>query len=431
MCWRKRWYILFACVYAFILGASSLFAESILIDVEDHDASGPVKEVIETQAGFEEFHGKRRQSTISVVRKIMFNRQGKKTSEVMYSGGNWTQDVYYIYDDAGVLKEIRYLGSSWEKFQRFDETGKMIEEIRNDTKNDWILESWIETKEKNGSTIEYKSYYSDGRIARNEITSFDRTGKVTEKLHDPRGEDFRRWEYDYDVAGNLVQGKYFDKSYIPKDSWGSAYDERGNLTEVRHSYKPYKDRVHLQDKDILHSIRTYFFDEQDRLTRQLVRRYSQNGDLEYVFSYSYDIRGNIIEELYQHREDGFSTRWSYGYDSMNERTRETFYHSGGEVFTGYLVTNEYDAEGRLVDTIRCDLSGSQQSRTSHTYNGHGHLIESATYNPDNSLNSKTTYEYTYDEWGNWVERRTLTSNNLREAYSIPTLVDFRRISYYE
>ena len=250
-------------------------------------------------------------------------------------------------------------------------------------------------------------------------------------MHDPRGEDFRRWEYDYDAAGNLVQGKYFDTSYIPKDTFNSTYDERGNLTEVRHSYTQYKDKLHLQNQDILYSIRTYLYDDQNRLTWQLVRRYSQNGDLEYIFSYSYDTRGNIKEEVYQHREYGFSTKWSYAYDPMNERTRETFYNSEGVVFTGYLVTNEYDSESRLLDTIRCDLLGAQQSRTSHTYNGYGHLIESATYNPDNSLNNKTTYEYKYDEWGNWVERRTLTTNNLREAYSIPTLVQFRTISYYE
>jgi len=427
----KRLYILFFCVPAFVLCASFLNAETVPLDVADHDASGPVKEVIESQAGFEEFHGKRRQSTISVVRRIMFNRQGKKTNEVMYSGGNWSQDVYYIYNDSGVLKEIRYLGSSWEKLQRFDETGKMIEEIRNDTKNDRTLENWIKTTEKDGITIEYKSYHSDGRIALHEVTSFHREGRVTGKLHDPRGEDFRRWEYDYDAAGDLVRGKYFDRSSIPKDSFSSTYDERGNLIEVRHSYTQNKDKLNLQNQDILHSIRTYSYDDRNRLIRQLVRRYSQNGDLEYIFSYSYDIRGNIKEELYQHREDGFTTRWSYVYDPMNERTRETFYNSEGMVFTGYLVTNEYDAEGRLVDTIRYNLSGAQQSRTSHTYNSHGHLTESATYNPDNSLNSKTNYEYTYDEWGNWVERRTLTTNNLREAYSIPTLVQFRRISYYE
>jgi hypothetical protein len=139
----------------------------------------------------------------------------------------------------------------------------------------------------------------------------------------------------------------------------------------------------------------------------------------------------VIEEVYQHEEASFSTKWSYTYDPMNERTRETFYNSEGMVFTGYHVTNEYDSDGRLVDTIRHDLSGVQKSRTSHSYNEHGHLTESTTYNPDNSLNSMTTYEYIYDEWGNWIEKRTFTTNNLRETYNIPTLVQFRTISYYD
>lgn len=419
----KRWYILLTCVTALLLCASSLYAEPVFLDVKHHNLSGPVKKVIETHADFKEIHGKWRQSGISLVQEIMFNRQGKKTSELMYSGGNRTQEVDYIYDDSGTIKEIKYIGSNWEKIQHFDDSGKMIEEIQHDTRYDRILENWIEAKEKNGTTIEYKSYYSDGSLSRYEMTSFDRAGRVTKKLNDPAGEDFRRWEYGYNTAGNLVQGKYFDKSYSPKDTWHSTYDRRGNLTEVRHG--------NIQYKDNLHSIRTYFYDDRNRLIRQLVRRYSQNGDLEYIFSYSYDVQGNIIEEVYQHKEESFSTKWSYAYDPMNKRTRETFYNSEGVVFTGYIVTNEYDSESRLVDTVRSDLSGTHQSRTSHTYNGHGHLTESATYHPDNSLNNKTTYEYTYDEWGNWVEKRTFTTNNLHEAYNIPTLIQFRTISYYD
>lgn len=341
----------------------------------------------------------------------------------MYSRGNWTQKVDYTYDGSGMIKEIKYVGRNWEKIQYFDRSGKMIEEIRHDTRYDRILESWNKTRGKNGITIEYNSYYSDGRLSQYEMTSFNRAGRVIKKLNDPAGEDFRRWEYDYDAAGNLVRGEYFDKSYIPKDTLHSTYDGQGNLTEVR--------RSNIQYKDNLHSVRTYFYDDRNRLTRQLVRRYSKNGDLEYIFSYSYDIHANIIEEVYQHVGENFSTKWSYSYDNMNKRTRETFSNSEGVAFTGHLVTNEYDSEGRLMDTIRYDLFGTQQSRKSHTYNEHGHLTENAAYNPDNSLNNKTTYEYTYDKWDNWIEKRTFTTNNLREAYNIPTMIQFRTISYYD
>jgi len=419
----KRWYLLLAWVSSFILYVSPLYAEHVSFDLKQHDLNGPVKNVIETNADFKDIHGKWRQSGIHLLQEIMFNRQGKKTNEIMYSGGNQTQKVDYIYDGSGMIMEIKYIGINWEKIQHFDESGKMIEEIRHDTRYDRILESWLKTEEKHGITIEYKNYYSDGRLHRYETTSFDRAGRVKKKVNDPAGDDFRKWEYDYDADGNLLQGKYFDKSYNPKETWHSAYDERGNLVEVRHN--------NIQYKSNLHSIRTYFYDDRNRLIRQLVRRYSQNGDLEYTFSYSYDVLGNVIEEVYQHEEANFSTKWSYTYDPMNERTRETFYNSEGMVFTGYHVTNEYDSDGRLVDTIRHDLSGVQQSRTSHSYNEHGHLTESTTYNPDNSLNSVTTYEYIYDEWGNWIEKRTFTTNNLRETYNIPTLVQFRTISYYD
>ncbi len=418
----KRRQIPLACVTAFLLGASLLYAETASLELKQHDLTGPVKKVSETQARFKEIHGKWKQSEIYLVQEIMFNRQGKKTNEIMYSGGNWTQKVDYTYGGSGMIKEIKYNGSNWEKIQHFDESGKMIEEIRHDTRYDRILESWKKTRGKNGTTVEYSSYYSDGRLSRKELTSFDTAGRVIKKLNDPAGENFQRWEYSHDAAGNLVQGKYFETYYIPQDTWQSTYDERGNLIEVRHSNTQYRDN--------LHSTRSYFYDDGNRLTRQLVSRYTQNGELEYTFSYSYDARGNVIEEVYNHREESFSTEWSYAYDQMNKRARETFTNSEGVAFTGYLVSNEYDSEGRLVDTTRYDLSGTQQSRTSHTYNGHGHLTETATYNPDNSLCNRTTYEYTYDERGNWVEKRTFATNNLRETYNIPTLIQFRTISYH-
>ncbi|MBA7621231.1 hypothetical protein ES703_28589 [subsurface metagenome] len=355
-----------------------------------------------------------------LVQKITFNTHGKKIKEVRYSTGSKSQEIDYIYNRAGRLREIRDVGDDWKRIQRFDESGKKTEEIKSHKYSDQVWESWKQLTTANGTTIEYKSYNNDGKLNRNEITSFDRAGRVTEKRYEPKYGDHRRWEYKYDDAGNLRQGKFYEKNYDRPDVWSSSYDGRGNLIEVRH----------VQDEDWLHSKRSYFYDDRDGMIRQVVQGYSKSGDLEYTWTYIYDSRGNVIEEVYRHQGKTFQIKWSYAYDRNNERTGEIFYNSQDSVFSGYRTTNEYDSQNRLIETIRYDLSGTQQSRTRYTYNYYEELTENIVYNPDNSLNHKTTYEYEYDQRRNWIVMRTFYTNNVEERYKTPTLIQFRTIKYY-
>ncbi len=401
---------------AVLLFLPRLSAESVIVDSQGLGLKGAVKELVEEQTTYERTRGDYARENKQRIQRIIFNIRGQKTKEWLYGG----RDIEYGYDEAGRLKEITDSSLAEVTVTLFDETGKKVEETRRDRK-EHIWESWKRIKSENGEVIEYKSYGNDKRTLQHQTTSFNRAGQITKKWFDTNWSDPKRWEYEYDQAGNLIKGEYYEKGFSTPEVRSSSYDERGNLIEVRHTYG---------ERD-LRSKRSYFYDAGNRLTRQIVRWYSDNDVLDHTFAYTYDSRGNTIEETYRHLVIPFKTKWSYAYSQRNEGTGEEFYNSEGVVFAGYRTTNEYDSQDRLLEEARYDLSEQQLSRSRYTDNAHGDLLASINYNPDNSLNYMTSYEYEYDRNNNWIVKRTLTTNNLKEEYNILSSKDDRTITYFD
>ncbi len=442
---RKKFFAFGICILAFQFCISSLFSETRARDTDLLGLYGPVKEIIEKQSIFKMIHGDWRKEREHFVQRIIFNTYGNKIQEIRYdSSGNISQEIDYTYDSTEKLREIRDIGNYAETIKRFDESGKKVEEIQYYKYSDQIRNSWKQVIHSYGTTIEYKEYTSDGGLYRSETTVFNKSGKVIQKRNNPARGDPRKWEYEYDIEGKLIRGKFYERLIDRPHVWYSSYDERGNLIEVHHRW----------DDGRAHSKRVHIYDDENRMKRQIVQWYSESEAVEFTYTYFYDTRGNCIEEVYQHHGISFETKWSYAYNHKDEKTLEAFYNSQGLLFSekqteydvagktsevesvkgisfGYRTINEYNSQNRLLETIRYDLSGEQQYRRTYIYNNQGDLVEDINYNPDDSLNSKSTYEYEYDEKGNWVVKRTFKTDNLKEQYNFPSVFQKRSIIYYE
>jgi hypothetical protein len=247
-------------ISASLLDVSFLYAEMRSRDTDHLGLSGPVKELTEKQSTFKMVYGDWVQQNEYPLYKMTFDTKGKKIKETRYNNhgirsqeidyvydsagrkikeimydnsGLKSQEIDYIYSDAGRLKEIRDDSAHEERIQRYDESGEKIEEIRRDKDSNSVEESWEIIENADGMTVEYKDYYKSGVVNIHETTSFDRVGRMTEKL-EKRYSDFRQWRYEYDSAGNLIQGEFYDESYlIPVDVWSSSYNERGDPVEIR------------------------------------------------------------------------------------------------------------------------------------------------------------------------------------------------------
>jgi len=72
----------------------------------------------------------------------------------------------------------------------------------------------------------------------------------------------------------------------------------------------------------------------------------------------------------------------------------------GSVFVGKTLYT-YDLQGKLIETVSYNSDNSLLSKTVYTYADTGNLVEMVSYNADGSLDSKT--EYTYDDAGRLTE----------------------------
>lgn len=424
---------------------------------------GHVKTLQVSRAVYEDRNGQWVRKTAALQSKVEFKETGYKTEEWFY--GDYSRRNTYAYDDTGrmvAFEEYRSgrLVSSWEMsfgpdgssfsqfnykddgsigskiLRRFDTAGEKLSDIHYDDKG-ITVQRWERDRTTTGTVITYSP-----RWGGYESTRFDSRGRMTE-MRKGRGDNLQKWTYTYDAADLLTEASYTDKTVSP-DVYTFRYDSAGNLVEV----------LHKQTSGVPVAKRRYTYSSTGSPATETVDWFDREGTLDHTWFYSYDIAGNIVDKEYRHARRPFACRWAYRYDGSGLITRETFYDSDDRVFTmtektydgrgnkisesssgrgvaqGFRVIYEYDAAGRLLETVRYDLEGRLQSRESSRYNEKVDLTESARYNPDGSLTSSTKYQYVYDQGGNWIERTTLVTDNAKETYDLYTEIVSQTLSYY-
>ncbi len=400
---------IYRCLIFVSLLTSPLHPQAVQTDTAQMGLRGLVRMVQERRTVYEERNGVWVRQPVSLVRKVEFNEAGYKTEEQFYSGRGRRNT--YAYDEAGrlVAREEYSAGrlvSSWEKsfdpdgsgtlqlryntdgsvsskiVLRFDTAGEKLSEIHYDDKG-IIVQRWERRQTATGAVISHSP-----RWGGYEITRFDSQGQITE-MRKGSGDTLQKWTYDYDTRGRLTEARYSDGTAFSPDVYTFRYDSNDKLLEVSHS----------RMSGVLVVKRRYTYS--GSTTAETVDWFDQEGRLDHTWIYSYDTAGNIVDKEYRHAQRPFSCQWAYRYDLADRITMVTFYDSQGRVFTmtettydgmgnkiserssgrgfamGFRVIYEYDAAGRLLETVRYDLDGRLQSRESSRYNETGDLTESA------------------------------------------------------
>jgi hypothetical protein len=425
---------------------------------------GPVRYLEVSRALYKDLDGKWIRQAAELQSRVEFNEAGYKTEERTYGSHGLIRRNTYTYDTQGRLMAREEYGSgglvlSWEKLsspkgysttqirydndgsvsnkvlQSFDSAGDMLSNIHYDDKGNTV-QRWERSRIGTGSRISYHPRWGDY-----EITRFDSQGRMVE-MRKGSGSSLQKWTYEYDTLDRVTEARYSDNNVLSPDIYTFHYNSTGALLEVFHS----------RSSGLPVVKRRYTYARSGSPSTETVQCYDPEGTLDFTWIYGYDAAGNVLDKEYRHALRLFSCRWTYRFDSSDRVIEEIFYDSEGRVFTtaetaydgrgnkvsecssgrgvaeGFRVIYEYDEAGRLLETIRYDLEGRQQSRQSSRYNTD--LVETASYNPDGSLMSSTGYRYVYDEVDNWTERTTLSTNNAKETYDVITEVMSRTLGYF-
>jgi hypothetical protein len=196
----------------------------------------------------------------------------------------------------------------------------------------------------------------------------------------------------------------------------------------------------VEGKPQLDSVTTY-----DVAGNRLKREVYDKGELSSVYNYSFlegdrVVKIDIIRVSYNVGSSGpsgtkpsnprYTYKFKYKFDGRGNRTEEAWYGNDGSLTRRHV--NVYDAKGNRSEWSIYSANSKQAFlRRGYTYDGHGNVIEEASYGLNGSVENRWTYSYEFDQNGNWIKRkrmRLVVKDG--ESHSEPYDVNYRTIIYF-
>jgi len=238
---------------------------------------------------------------------------------------------------------------------------------------------------------------------------------------------------EYNPAGQLLyRGAYTSgekKSEILSQDT-NRYDEGGRLVETTTIHSKYSN---LPDKKI------YIYDDHGNLKEK--KGFDSNNNLLGSYSYLYDPEGNVVEERSSGTNKLYYSNWvqKRRYDANGRMIEESSYEEQDgrlvpyDFRLGYYKrVNLYDSQGRVVGTNYIGLDEGLYRTESTKFDDRGNEIESTTFNADGTINSRESYSYEFDRYGNAIKDTTyewLTEDG--KSFFRPKDVTYRTITYFK
>jgi hypothetical protein len=204
-----------------------------------------------------------------------------------------------------------------------------------------------------------------------------------------------QWTYKY------TKGKLNASGYITTES---KYDEKGNVIEVIN----YKSTGQISSKLL------YKYDEKNNRTEYQKFQKLNKPDIELSFkqSFTYDEKGNKKLEVgfdglnnyrieYNYLPDGKTKNIiKYNADNSIAEKWESSYNGNIQTINvlkrgttlDYTLIRKTDSKNNLVEEIRNDAKGKEQSRVTTEYDGNNNVTATAEYY-SGKLSKKYTYVY--------------------------------------
>jgi YD repeat-containing protein len=236
----------------------------------------------------------------------------------------------------------------------------------------------------------------------------------------------------YDVNGQALVESYYDDEGEILYSETYVYDAGGHVIEQQTGHSPY---LYLPDRKV------FIYNAQGNVVEE--NGYDLQNKLLGKYTYAYDAQGNVIEweslKLDESKPVYGNSLTRYRYDADGNRVENSTYQREGSGLKRYDFSIGYykqiylyDSKGRQVATNYYSLDEKLYRTSIDLFDNKDNVIESAEYNPDGTIHSRTRYDYEFDKHGNWTKQ--LTSEWVTEdgkSFFRPTEVDYRAITYFK
>lgn len=234
-----------------------------------------------------------------------------------------------------------------------------------------------------------------GRDKRDTMVSerkFDAQGRITQERYRTRMH-INRITYTYNRKGLCTERREYDAERMLFFRYRFKYDRWGNQIEEQS----------IAPDGTLTSLSRSTYNEQGHEVEKRLRR----GESADHIKYTYDNRGNVIEE--EKKTNGaFSVRRLYRYDDHNNKIEDTQFEQDGSVTT-QRFEYKYDSNGLLLEEQIFNRENQPTTRYAFHYDPDGRCIQRSQYDNQGNFNSSfITYnngQKTEERWMNSSEKQ--------------------------
>lgn len=218
----------------------------------------------------------------------------------------------------------------------------------------------------------------------------------------------KKFSYDrfFDKEGNDITS---ERMGIIRNPDILKYDERGNVI----------DRASFSGDETLLWRSLYTYDDFDRVIE--IRSVDEHSNLITIDEIEYDKEGNKIRTEKLDADGTSILKTIYRYDTVNNQVFYTEYKKG-QFYIRY--THRYDLKNNLIEKQWIDTIGRCYSRTLFEYTDKNEPLREITYDGDGQITHKKVFDYVFDQYGSWTERREYINDQLTD-------VIMREITYYD
>ncbi len=200
----------------------------------------------------------------------------------------------------------------------------------------------------------------------------------------------------------IIRNGYFN------DSIYSTYNEDGNITDFNE----------YNVKGDLESYTVYTYGEDGNLTEK--NRYSSKGEVIQKEIITCNNQGDIIQSDAYDLDGKMDSYKSYKYTIKNYLARLSYYSPDGTLKS--TIHYKYNNEGHLIERSTYDSEGDLMDKFEAICDQFGNIINEKRYSDLGNIVWNISFEYTYDEYDNWIEKI--------DNQDIFKNITFREIVYY-
>ena len=203
---------------------------------------------------------------------------------------------------------------------------------------EWKKDYWVKINSF-GYIYNTVVYNSDGSMSYKFVSDYTDSGKVKEHFNynsDGVLLGITNCKYKYDSKGNIIEQDWFRQDSTLDNKTIFQYDEKGNLIVSNWI------GTHSTHKDSM----TY--DEMKNISGMWD---FQNGKLSWHYSYLYDEKHNLTEEIWYSSNEKFYMKYNFKYDDKGNRTEVMWENARGTKCT-WTFQYSFDSKGNWIKSVQ-------------------------------------------------------------------------------